>query len=227
MKFKTYVEGDIKGPVVVSKKIDGVNVTFENGVALSRANNKLYNFDDIFKNNPDISGTYEVFRKDWNTTISLVKTQSIGADKVTLDDLYSLEPILDSRLALPSPDSPTQADISKWMYQVTTAGYEGLVIHQLDTDIRWKVKPNNTIDVKVLGVIPGKGRNTGRLGAVTTRYGDVGSGFKDTFRVDFFNDPTFIGSIIEVSYTTMTSANKMRHARFIRLRSDKTEETIL
>jgi ATP-dependent DNA ligase len=96
-------------------------------------------------------------------------------------------------------------------------GYEGLVLRQGD---RWlKVKPKETYDVLVTGIVEGTGKYAGKLGALITDMGKVGTGFTDKDREDLFTLP--INTIIEVECMELTPKGKFRHPRFIRVRYDK------
>lgn len=217
MKFKAYKEGDLIGDLLLTKKIDGVRARFTPQGAVSRANKPLYNLSQ-FK----LSGEYEVYRTNWETSVSLVKTQS--PTDITLDDLYSLDPV-DSRLVVGDYPILTEKDIKDALKEALKNNYEGLVIFDRSTNIHWKVKPIETYDVVVTGVQPGTGKHAGRLGAALTNKGKVGTGFSDLDRETFWKDPTFIGSVIECSCMQLTKNGKMRHARFLRRRFDKTNET--
>jgi hypothetical protein len=85
----------------------------------------------------------------------------------------------------------TEADPVKalWDKHVLEEGYEGLVIRANHTI---KVKPVHTIDVAVIGYVPGAGKHQGRMGALVTAFqhwdgtfleaGKVGTGFTDAER---------------------------------------------
>lgn len=199
------------------------------GRAYSKAANLLHNFDEVLDENPHLDGCFETFRNNWNDTISMVKNQREDVGKVQFEHLYKIFPMAerDPRLFISTVPSLTQTEIEALLKQELDAGNEGLVLYQTATNVYWKVKPVHTIDLRVLRVIPGTGRNFARLGAVLTKYGKVGTGFTDEQRDEFFMNPNFLSSIIEVSYMEMTKNKKMRHARFIRPRPDKSiEDTV-
>ena len=60
------------------------------------------------------------------------------------------------------------------------------------------------------------------MGALLTDHGKVGTGFSDSDREEDWK----IGDLIEAEYMEITEAGKMRHARFIQRRLDKTEESL-
>jgi ATP-dependent DNA ligase len=195
------------GEWVITRKLDGVRALISNGVARSRAAKPLCNLDGV----PD--GDYEVFDTDWSTTVSRVRK---AGTPVELHRLYSLEP-LDERLLIGTVVDPTSEEIRTYMADAVAAGDEGIVVRQLDTWI--KVKPLETYDVEVTGSIPGKGRNEGRMGALITSLGSVGTGFTDAQREAVYPE----GTIIEVSAQGLTPDGKFRFPRFMRVRFDKME----
>lgn len=90
-----------------------------------------------------------------------------------------------------------------------------------------KIKEKITLDLEVIGVFVGKGKYTGMLGGVTCRYADgkvvdVGSGFTDAQRSDFWNDQELIiGKIVEIEAMKESDKGKLREPRFKGIRHDK------
>ena len=121
------------------------------------------------------------------------------------------------------------------------AGFEGIMIKELEapyickrsTDwMKWK--PTLTVDLEVVGVEEGTGRNLGRLGALVCHGVDdgkeitvnVGSGFSDTDRDDYYtNRNLVIGRTAEVLCDVITQNRdgtySLRFPRFVRFRDDK------
>ena len=133
--------------------------------------------------------------------------------------------------------------------QVEVLGGEGLMINLMEgtyeckrTKKLLKVKTFKDADVLVTNVVEGTGKNVGKLGAVEVKflhngkemYCEVGSGFTDDERLDYWTHPeTIIGKVIEVKYFEVTQNEKdktkysLRFPTFQhRIRTDKDEQDI-
>lgn len=203
MKFKTY-SGEMLHDVVVSLKIDGVRAHRVGDRVLSRSGKPLYNI-------PALYDVCEVFTGSWESTISATRTRN--GPLIDTKFLYSLEP-LDTRLYIGIFSVLTKEVVDSLMKTALELGYEGLVLQE--GNVRYKVKPIETYDVEVIDIIPGKGKHTGKMGALITSMGNVGTGFTDLQRVLDYQ-----GKIIEVAAMSLTPQGKFRHPRFIRIREDK------
>lgn len=124
--------------------------------------------------------------------------------------------------------------------KVINEGEEGLVIDLADSSyIRakgttmFKMKPEVSGDFRVVNIVEGKGKDTGRLGAFIIEYKDnlvhVGSGLTDAIRKEVWANPDkYIGRLIEVVYFGETKDEKtglvsIRLPRFKRFRHDKND----
>lgn len=196
----------------VTLKIDGVRA-ISNGVNVQSKHGKpLYNCGHM----AHLFSDAEIFLGDIYKTVSVV-CASKKEKPIKLGHIYQLDPP-DPRLILRPMTNPTTAQIEKQLAFVISQGFEGLVLRQGE---RWiKVKKNYTVDVTVTGIQAGKGKHTGKMGALLTANGRVGTGYTDEQRVEL-NDPKIIGTVIEVQCMEITPDNKFRHARFIRTRPDK------
>lgn len=203
MKFKTY-KGETLQNVSVSFKIDGVRAHRVEGEIVSRAGKPLHNI-------PALYDVCEVFLGDWATTVSAVRT--VDGALIGKEFLYSLEPI-DPRLHIGFYEELTKKEVELLMKGATDSGYEGLVINC--GDVRYKVKSKETYDVKVQYQIPGKGKHLGKMGALMTEMGKIGTGFSDKDRELDYTD-----LIVEVECMSLTPKGKFRHPRFKRVRYDK------
>jgi DNA ligase-1 len=119
-----------------------------------------------------------------------------------------------------------------------TQGYEGIMIKSVDAPYEckrssfWmKWKPVITVDLNIVGVEEGTGRNAGRLGAFICEGVDdnrnirvnVGSGLTDNDRVSYWdNADQLIGDIVEVAADAVTQNQdgtySLRFPRFVRFR---------
>lgn len=218
---------------LVTLKVDGVQAIYNNGVVTSRSGKPLYNLPPTM---PD--GTYEVFLGSWDATVSACRTKNQGVP-IPPDALYQLEPEIDRRLKFGYLNDTVDSLLAKACEQ----GYEGLVLRGPAGE-RLKVKPVETYDVPVTGLVEGKGKHTGRMGALMTPMGKVGTGFTDEDRewfwamrhlftethyqsggigLEAFLSPgaPYEKTIIEVECMGFTPAGKFRHPRFLRRRFDK------
>lgn len=211
MKFKNYT-GQTLHDALITYKIDGVRVHANGGVYTSRSGKTLYNIP------PLRDGVYECFLGNFKETISRVRTQKgmLIAD----DFFYKISPAYDVRLIITHADIATPDAIKDICDEAIQQGYEGLVIDAKEG--LFKVKKSYTIDLPIVDMVEGKGRNKGKLGAIVTRMGNVGTGLTDSDREYLWsNKSNLIGTYIEIEAMEVTAGNKLRMPRFIRLREDK------
>lgn len=117
-------------------------------------------------------------------------------------------------------------------------GYEGIMVKDVDAKYfckrshHWlKIKPFIEVSLGVVQVEEGTGRNQGRLGALVCSGSDlgkdivvnVGSGFSDSDRVDFWNSRDSLpGQIVEIRADAITmnqdGTYSLRFPRFLRFR---------
>lgn len=130
-----------------------------------------------------------------------------------------------------------KSQIKKWLDYVLEKKYEGLIINKTDSKYLasrhagiLKIKEFYTADLRIIGFKEHKHGN--KLGAFIVDYKgnelNVGYGFKDHERVDFWNrQDEMLGKIIEVEYfqpsTNKKGTESVRHGGFIRVRWDKND----
>jgi DNA ligase-1 len=118
-------------------------------------------------------------------------------------------------------------NLQKIFKAVLRAGGEGVMLHRADapyvtgrSDVLLKVKPWLDAEAEVVAHLPGKGRHTGRLGALRVRLPDgrefsLGSGFTDAQR----DNPPPVGSTVTYRYRDLTASGLPRFASFLRVRA--------
>ena len=163
--------------------------------------------------------------------------------------LESLRPVVDAmpnvellpHLMVDLDTSEGRDQLDRYAADQVEAGFEGIMIKDLDApyeckrNTSWmKWKPTITVDLEVVDVEEGTGRNKGRLGALVCQGHDdgrdisvnVGSGFSDGDRTDLWNDRDLvIGRKVEILCDVITKNQdgtySLRFPRFVRFRDDK------
>ena len=131
--------------------------------------------------------------------------------------------------------------IKTYSNDMVNAGFEGIMIKDLEApyeckrNLFWmKWKPTITVDLEVIAIEEGTGRNEGRLGALVCQGTDdgklikvnVGSGFSDDQRAEFYSaSDDVIGETAEVLCDAVSQnqdgSYSLRFPRFVRFRDDK------
>lgn len=209
-----YWDGNsLDGEWLCTIKIDGIRAQSDGLHVTSRRGKPLFNLDHLASTFTDA----EIFMGSFKETVHAIRTQGTVSEMPEPYNVYSLDP-LDKRLYICTLVNPIAAQITDLFKSVRRDGHEGLVLRQGD---KWvKVVDEVHYDVPIIGVIEGKGRNVGRLGAFITPMGKVGTGFTDEEREAYFAKH-MIGETIEVACKELTSDGKFRHPRFVRDRWDK------
>jgi len=114
------------------------------------------------------------------------------------------------------------AALQRELDRVVAAGGEGLMLHRADapyltgrSDALLKLKPVDDAEAVVIGHQPGRGRHTGRLGALVVRRADgqvfrIGTGFSDAAR----EDPPAVGSTVTYTFRGLTRRGVPRFPSF-------------
>lgn len=116
-------------------------------------------------------------------------------------------------------------------------GYEGCMLKAVEGKYQWKrvtlrsgemikLKPFETLDLKVMEIFDGEGKYEGKAGGIIVDYNGVavrvGSGFDDITReVLTQNKSEYIGKTVEIKYFEETEDKSLRFPIFIRWRDDK------
>ncbi len=233
VKAKYYEGETLKGYWKVYRKVDGVRV-MRNAAnePVSRAGKPLYNVNHLeFKD-------AEVYSVNWNTSVSLVRTQS--PQVVTQDMIYELtDGNIDPRLLMGTVLHPDDLKLKGLMQLRLDAGDEGLILRQLHKSGKFyvwlKVVPKKQADVRMTGFKEGAGRLLGTLGSIQTSHGSIGSfqsecfGFETDMELrDYIwkHRPTLKGKLIQAEYREITENGKMRFPTGVKFRFDKNEESI-
>lgn len=122
-----------------------------------------------------------------------------------------------------------ESQLQAWLAEVVRGGGEGLMLHKADalwqsgrSDNLLKLKPHDDAEARVIAHLPGKGRHTGRLGALLVQTPDgrrfhIGSGLTDAQR----QNPPPIGAWITYRYRGLHEGSGLpRFATFLRVREE-------
>lgn len=186
----------------------------------------------------DILPLADFKRGHWNAQL-YKRIELLRNMQGAIDKMPNVELLPHLRVNLDEHDG--RSVFERYCREMVEAGYEGVMIKDLEApyvckrSTFWmKYKPTITVDLEVIGLEEGTGRNQGRLGALVCHGIDdgkeitvnVGSGFSDTDRDQLWEDRNLIvGRTVEILCDVITQNQdgtySLRFPRFVRFRDDK------
>lgn len=197
----------------------------------AQADDSVFNIFDIIP--------LEDFRAGhWNAPLKK-RIELLDAMRPVVDTMANVELLPHIMVDLDTAAGKDQ--LERYAKDNVNAGFEGIMIKEMSSpylckrSTDWmKWKPTITVDLEVIGVEEGTGRNKGRLGALVCHGVDdgkeitvnVGSGFSDGDRDSYWdNSNIIIGRTAEVMCDVITQNQdgtySLRFPRFVRFRDDK------
>ena len=232
--IRTYLR--IKGGFVLDGEIMGKS--FQDLMRQAQRKENVQTQDTVF-NVFDILPLEDFKRGFWNA--QLRKRLAILSDMQPVFDAMPNVTRVDSQIVVDLSTEEGRTKLHEYATEMVTAGFEGIMIKDMEAPYEckrntfWmKWKPTITVDLPVIELEEGTGRNKGRLGALVCRGVDhgkeisvnVGSGFSDTERDLFWKQQeVIVGRTAEILCDVITQNQdgtySLRFPRFVRWRDDK------
>jgi DNA ligase-1 len=231
----------------VSEKLDGVRARWDGRQLISRGGKIFIAPEWFVRNFPDkpLDGELWMGRGRYEDVISVVRQQKSHDGwknvKFMVFDLPAQGGTFNERVEAMRQLRKTayldvieqfRMDSNKTLMDklddIVKQGGEGLMLHRQNafyhsgrSDNLLKLKPFEDAEAMVIGYKPGKGKNTGLMGAVKVRMDNgkefyIGSGFTQQQR----KNPPLIGSLVTYRYQGFTQAGIPRFAVFVRQRNE-------
>jgi DNA ligase-1 len=219
--------------------LDGevIGNTFQELMRQARRKENVQATDSVF-NVFDIIPLQDFRRGHWNAQLSK-RIALLDAMRPVIDTMDNVELLPHIMVDLDTAAGKNQ--LERYAKDNVNAGFEGIMIKEMEapyickrsTDwMKWK--PTITVDLEVINVEEGTGRNQGRLGALVCSGVDdgkeisvnVGSGFSDDDRDNYWRDSNLvIGRTAEILCDVITQNQdgtySLRFPRFVHFRDDK------
>ena len=231
----------------VSEKLDGVRARWDGRQLISRGGKIFIAPEWFVRNFPNkaLDGELWVGRGRYEDVVSVVRKQKPHDGwknvKFMVFDLPAQGGTFTERVAAMQclANTPYLNMIEQFrvgsnkalmdkLNDIARQGGEGLMLHRQTalyhsgrSDDLLKVKPFEDAEATVIDYKPGKGKNTGLMGAVKVRMDNgkefyIGSGFTQQQR----KNPPLIGSLVTYRYQGFTQAGIPRFAVFVRQRNE-------
>jgi DNA ligase-1 len=246
----THIEEQIKKnltrltAVSVNTLLDGfvldgevIGNTFQELMRQARRKTDVQATDSVF-NIFDIIPIDDFRRGHWNAQLRK-RIDTLEKMRHIVDDMPNVELLPHIMVDLDTAAGKDQ--LERYAKDMVNQGFEGIMIKDVEAPYEckrntfWmKWKPTITVDLEVIGVEEGTGRNMGRVGALVCAGVDdgkeihvnVGSGFSDTDRDNLWSDRNLvIGRTCEILCDVITQNQdgtySLRFPRFVRFRDDK------